>query len=620
MSKIAKTYDYLDESGKLLYQVVRYEPKDFRQRRPDGKDDWIWGLEGVRRVLYRLPELLRASMTDWVYIVEGEKDADNLVARNFVATTNSGGARKWLDDYNRYFKGRLVAVLPDNDTPGREHAKLVASSLHGIAGVVKIVELPNLLPKSDVSDWFDSGGPERVRELIRLTDEAPFFEPSAENAPESEPADEPIDVSQFKPMAIEELLEVLGLTIKEDNQNKLIVFLCELSAYTAGSQFNISFNAPSATGKSFIPTEIAGLFPQEDIKEIGYCSPTAFFHDAWRPDEKTKTYIVDLSRKILIFLDQPHTLLLQHLRPLLSHDKPEISLKITDRSQKSGLRTKNVLIKGYPSVIFCTAGLKVDEQESTRFLLLSPETSQEKIREAVLGKINRESDAKEYKRWLDSQPQRQLLKKRIRAIKQARIEDVKIPQGQIIQKVFSQKGKLKPRMTRDVGRILSIIKALALLNCWYREQEGSFLVASEDDIETGMNLWNGIAESQELGLPPYLYRLYQEIILPAYYDKNGGRSEIIEGATGKQGLARLEICQKHLQVYGRLLPDWQLRREILPMLESAGLVVLESDPTDKRKTLVYPTPHFPISSGQNPDFQAKNKENAEQEIGDGTVG
>ena len=174
---IIATYDYRDETGKLLYQVVRYDPKDFRQRKPDDKGDWVYSLEGVRRVLYRLPELLRASMTEWVYVVEGEKDADNLSARNFVVTTNSGGARKWNDDYNRYFKGRLVVIIPDNDEPGRDHAKLVASLLHGIATTVKIVELPDLSPKGDVSDWLDSGGPEKVKELIRLTDEAPMFEP-----------------------------------------------------------------------------------------------------------------------------------------------------------------------------------------------------------------------------------------------------------------------------------------------------------------------------------------------------------------------------------------------------------------------------------------------------------
>jgi len=189
---------------------------------------------------------------------------------------------------------------------------------------------------------------------------------------------EKIDTSQFKPISFKELGEILNLTIKKDEVNKIVTFLCEVSAYTDNSQFNISYNAPSSTGKSYIPTEIARLFPEEDVIEVGYCSPTAFFHDRGEWIEEKKGYLVDLSRKILIFLDQPHTLLLQHLRPLLSHDKKEISIKITDKSQKHGLRTKNILLRGFPSVIFCTAGLRIDEQEATRFLLLSPEVSQKK--------------------------------------------------------------------------------------------------------------------------------------------------------------------------------------------------------------------------------------------------
>jgi hypothetical protein len=235
-----------------------------------------------------------------------------------------------------------------------------------------------------------------------------------------------IDVSKFQPLSSEKLIEILGLTIKKDEENKLITFLCELSAYTENSQFNISFNAPSSTGKSYVPTEIARLFPEEDVMEIGYCSPTAFFHDVGRYIKERQGYVVDLSRKILIFLDQPHTQLLERLRPVLSHDKKEINLKITDKNQRFGLKTKNVLLRGFPAVIFCTAGLKIDEQEATRFLLLSPETNQEKIRDAVCEKIRKETDGEAYQRWLDENPERSLLKERIRAVRQENIHEIKI--------------------------------------------------------------------------------------------------------------------------------------------------------------------------------------------------
>lgn len=411
---------------------------------------------------------------------------------------------------------------------------------------------------------------------------------------------EKIDVSQFKPISIKELNEILGLTIKKDEENKTITFLCELSAYTENSQFNISFNAPSSTGKSYIPTEIARLFPKENVIEIGYCSPTAFFHDIGEWKKESKSYLVDLSRKILIFLDQPHTQLLERLRPLLSHDKKEITLKITDKTQKFGLKTKNVLLRGYPSVIFCTAGLKIDEQEATRFLLLSPETNQEKIREAIHEKIKKETDADTYQRWLDDNPERKLLKERIQAIKQENIKEIKIGSPEKIEERFLKKNKmLKPRHSRDIGRLISLIKSFALLNLWFREKDGSVIIASDNDIEEAFKIWDTISESQELGLSPYVYELYHKVILSAWNEKNENRTEGFKEITGELGLTRQDIIQKHYQVYGRFIADWQLRQQIIPMLETAGLIMQEQDPNDKRKMLIYPTPALTISREQN---------------------
>jgi len=583
---IEKIYDYRDESEQLLYQVVRYKPKDFRQRRPDGKDGWIWNLDGVRRVPYRLPELLQSSMQDFVFIAEGEKDCDRLYEIGFIATTNPMGAGKWSDEFNKYFESRLVVIIPDNDSAGKQHTEQIANSLYGIAAEIRIVELPELPDKGDISDWLNTGHDKA--ELTQLIDQAKPFDPKVGIR---------IDVSKFKPMSSDELLGILGLTIKRDNENKLITFLCQLSAYTESSQFNISFNAPSSTGKSYIPTEIAKLFPQEDVIEIGYCSPTAFFHDVGSWNAVLKAYIVDLSRKILIFLDQPHTLLLQHLRPLLSHDKKEIGLKITDKTQKFGLKTKNVLLRGYPAVIFCTAGLKIDEQEATRFLLLSSETNQEKIREAVYEKLRKETDGEAYQEWLDNNPERKLLKERMRAIKQENIQEVKIGAPEIIEKRFLAENKvLKPRHSRDIGRLISLVKALALLNLWFRQRDDSTIIANEQDINEAFKLWDTISDSQELGLPPYIYQLFQELILPAYKEKNEGRAEGFEQITGKLGLSRQDIIQKHYQVYGRFIPDWQLRQQIIPMLETAGLITQEPDPNDKRRMLIYPTTQLTISA------------------------
>jgi len=390
--------------------------------------------------------------------------------------------------------------------------------------------------------------------------------------------------TQFKLMSGQEIIDILGQTIKRDEANKLITFLGLLSAYTNDSQVNISFNAPSSTGKSFIPLEVASLFPPEDLIEVAYCSPTAFFHSNGEFNKEKEGYIVDLSRKIIIFLDQPHTLLLQHLRPLLSHDKKEICLKITDKTQKAGLRTKNVYLIGYPSVVFSTAGLSIDEQEATRFLLLSPEITEEKIRESIVSRIKKGSDYGLYLSELESNKARKELKERIKAIKEKQVADIKINSPELIESKFFQKvGKLKPRHSRDVGRVVGLVKTFALLNLWFREWDGESLIANDEDIKEAFAVWDLISESQELNLPPYVYNLYKDIILAAFIEKNNHKGKSISG------LSRQEIMQRHANYYSRFLPDWQLRQQIIPPLETAGLITQVPDISDHRRMLIIPT-------------------------------
>jgi hypothetical protein len=406
---------------------------------------------------------------------------------------------------------------------------------------------------------------------------------------------EKIEISRFQPMTSGKVVEILGLTIKKDEENKLVTFLCGLSTYTESSQFNISFNAPSSTGKSYIPIEIARLFPKEDVKEIGYATPTSFFHDVGEFNKERKGYEIDLSRKLLIFLDQPHSMLLERLRPLLSHDEKEMLLKITDKSQKGGIRTKTVFIKGYPAVIFCSAGLQIDEQESTRFLLLSPQTSQEKLRQAIHEKIKKETDSNAYALWLDGDPERKLLKERIEAIRNEHIEEIKIADPEMIEKIFlNKRAILKPRHQRDIGRLISLVKMFALLNLWFRDRKDNIIIANADDIKEAVQIWDKISESQEYNLPPFVYDLFREVILTAWQDKNKGNAGDI-----KVGISRMDIFKKHYEVYGRPIPDWLLRQQIIPMLETTGLINQEADPNDKRKVLIYPTAQLTVSDDKN---------------------
>lgn len=155
---ILATYDYTDESGKLLYQAVRFEPKDFRQRQPDGNGGWTWSVTRppVRKVLYRLADLTGLAAGTVVFFCEGEKDVDNLASRGYVATTNSAGAGKVTADMLKPLKSMRVILLQDNDDAGADHVDTVARLLTGIAASVHVITPIiggwNDIPHGDISD------------------------------------------------------------------------------------------------------------------------------------------------------------------------------------------------------------------------------------------------------------------------------------------------------------------------------------------------------------------------------------------------------------------------------------------------------------------------------------
>jgi hypothetical protein len=172
--QIEATYPYFDETGELVFEVVRYVPKDFRQRRPNpaSPGKWIYNLDGVQRTLYRLPEML-SNPRQPVIIVEGEKDADLLAQHGFIATCNPGGTGMgWLDYYSELLEKRRVVIIPDNDEAGMQHAYKVAGSLmvHGVQSL-RLLRLPNVEEKGDVYVWFSKGG--NRQQLIDLVRECP---------------------------------------------------------------------------------------------------------------------------------------------------------------------------------------------------------------------------------------------------------------------------------------------------------------------------------------------------------------------------------------------------------------------------------------------------------------
>lgn len=138
---IEAVYQYRDETGKVLFEAVRYNPKDFKQRRPNGKGGWIYQLGDTRRVLYRLPEVVKALETkQHIYICEGEKDADAVATLGLCATCNPMGAGSWQKEYSAVLSGVSVTVIADKDKAGYSHAQKVRDSLGSVGCAVRVVE------------------------------------------------------------------------------------------------------------------------------------------------------------------------------------------------------------------------------------------------------------------------------------------------------------------------------------------------------------------------------------------------------------------------------------------------------------------------------------------------
>ena len=209
--KFVCAYDYRDAAGDLVMQVVRWEPKHFSQRRPNPEscgienDEWLWNIEGVPDLIYRLPEIAASPRA---VIVGGEKDADNLAALGFPATTNPGGEGHWKPEHGAFLAGKDVVVMPDQDDAGARHCMAVVATLRGVAKRVRVAILPKVEGKriKDVSDWISAGA---TRDMIAAL---------------LKDAKEPEKVAAVRPVAGGELLEITPDKVERAKQANKVPF------------------------------------------------------------------------------------------------------------------------------------------------------------------------------------------------------------------------------------------------------------------------------------------------------------------------------------------------------------------------------------------------------------
>lgn len=370
-------------------------------------------------------------------------------------------------------------------------------------------------------------------------------------------------------MTLDELSRILGSTIVCDDINKCILFLAMLTTYTASDQLTICLLGQSSSGKTYLAQEISKYFPKQDVHQYASMSPTAFKYAEGKTGEDGKTYI-DLERKILLFAEMPHPQLLENLRSVLSHDEhPEYVT--TDVGSGGSRKARSAVIKGYPTVIFCSANTRMNEQEATRALLLSPETSAEKVRRATALTIMRKANPEKYDEMLKNDRSRALLKQRVEYIKNLNINSVIIPDYEKVSKRFYGITKiLAPRNQRDIGYVASIIKAVAMLNANSRMDVNRNVVANDSDIEEGFRLWESIAETQGSGITPAVQEFYKNYVLPAYIEKKASGNMSVED----DGVTLNDILSYCRATEGKIPVNlFTIQKEFLPAMEESSLII-----------------------------------------------
>ena len=531
---------------------------------------------GSKLIMVGEDQLAKSTSSD-VLICEGELDRIIAIQEgiDIPVVTSGGGAQTFKDEWIEQLKNmRNIYICMDKDDAGESGFKKLAQRLIKAvpnASIYKIT-LPFDNDKyKDLTDYFICG--------FGVADDL-FAKYS-----EFYGGAKPIDASQFEEMSVEDIASVLDLTIKHDFISKTVTFLAMTLAYTESDQLNIMFNAASSTGKTYICTEVGKLFPKQDVKDFSKTTPTAFYYskEFSRIDEKTGQRYIDLERINLIFSELPDTKLQENLRSLLSHDSKRTPFALTNKNKNGRNAADEGYILGFPSVFFCSANMKIDEQEQTRCLILSPETTREKLMASIDENITKNSNKDAYTNIIEKNEARKQLMERILYIKSLNVGNIYIGDSKYLKKVFMDGRKaILPKTQREVSHFISLVKGMALINAPLRMTDGK-IITTNKDVDEAVKLWKPLSKCMSYGISPQLLDFYESIILPAYYAKKEKHEGIkIKGITFK------EIIDEYFSQNGSLPNTENIRKQYIPALEAATLIACEKDETDKRQKLIVP--------------------------------
>ena len=554
-------------------------------RKPNNPDKYIFYPSGVTPLLVGEDMLIKSS-SDSVLVCEGELDRIIAIQDGvkMPVVTGSCGAGTFKNEWIDALKDmRIIYICYDKDKAGVDNAVKLAERIAKRipTASIYIIDLPfESETGADLTDYFtkNMGTADEL-----FTKYAKYYGGA-----------KPIDPTQFEELTVDDIANILDSTIKYDYVSKVITCLAMVSAYTYEEQINIMFNASSSTGKSYICLEVSKYFPQQDVKTYGKVTPTAFYYakSLRKKDPETGEPYVDLERRILIFTELPDSRLQENLRSLLAHDSKKIPFANTNAGKSGDHVTDEGYLLGFPSMFFCSANMEVDEQEQTRCIILSPESTREKVLASIDAYLDRSCNKEEYAAKLQGDEARRQFMERILYIKSLKIDYVNISENdnKYLKRRFLEvlNNNVPPRASREIHKLTALAKAMALINVTHRMHDGKVTVA-RSDIDEALKLWRVIAESMANSLSPQLFGFYKSVVIPAWRAKNEER-ESPKGATLK------ELRAEYYKQYGSYPHMWNMQKEWIPMLEASNFIMCEKDSKanggDGRELLITPLVFF----------------------------
>jgi hypothetical protein len=551
---ILDTYDYTDETGELLFQVCRLSPRSegFRQRRPDGNGGWEWSTQGVRRVLYHLNEAVEGVKAGrWILVTEGEKDVDRLRALGFVATCNPGGAGKWRDEFAEALAGAKVAILPDHDETGYDHADALARSVYRHAEAVKYVVLGHELPdKGDVSDWLDAG--HDAAELKQRIEESEALRPPARviqratvvlgadgvavdvidegteihlfESPPSQgssvpPPGERATVQPPPPLAWNPLIlnafrdAIRKRGVVGEETTACFLFLV-VTSRLLDKQVSAAIKGHSSSGKSFTTERTIEFFPPEAVLEMTAMSEKALVY----MEEEYAHRTLVLYEAVALREGIEDDMTAYFVRSLLSEGR--IRYPVTEKDKDGKFVTRTIEKDGPTNLILTTTKTKVHAENETRLLSFQTDDSREQTKR-ILAELAAEDDEDvDLDEWVQLQRWLQGANHRVTIPYAARLAELVPP--------------VAVRMRRDFGAVLALIRAHAVLHQLSRETDDKDrIVASVDDYREVRRLVHGaVSEGVGSSVPDTIRQTVQAVEKLAASHANGVPVVAIAGVLG----------------------------------------------------------------------------------------